>query len=159
MVIDNLLNVEMVLASGEIVQANTKENPDLFWAIRGRYIFLINALYLTVGGGCNFGVVTEFTYQAYPHPNPVYSGMLIFTPDHLESIIETVNNWYETDGQNPKTAFLLGVVCSPPEFTPTLAAIIFYDGEESEGRRIFKPFFDLNPVADMTNVHPYVQQV
>jgi hypothetical protein len=35
MVIDNLRNVEIVLASGECVQANETENPDLFWAVRG----------------------------------------------------------------------------------------------------------------------------
>jgi hypothetical protein len=35
MVVDNLRNVEMVLASGEIVQANAEVNSDLFWAIRG----------------------------------------------------------------------------------------------------------------------------
>lgn len=37
MVIDNLRNVEIVLASGECVQANETENPDLFWAIRGPF--------------------------------------------------------------------------------------------------------------------------
>lgn len=35
LVIDNLRNVKIVLASGEIVQANEKENADLFWGIRG----------------------------------------------------------------------------------------------------------------------------
>lgn len=38
MVVDNLRNVEMVLASGEVVQANDEENPDLFWAIRGIHV-------------------------------------------------------------------------------------------------------------------------
>lgn len=33
--VDNLLKVEVVLASGEQVVASEKENPDLFWAIRG----------------------------------------------------------------------------------------------------------------------------
>jgi hypothetical protein len=33
--IDNLLDTEVVLASGEIVRANSKENDDLFWALRG----------------------------------------------------------------------------------------------------------------------------
>jgi hypothetical protein len=38
MVIDNLLNVEIVLASGEILLANAHENADLFWAIRGAFL-------------------------------------------------------------------------------------------------------------------------
>ncbi len=36
MTIDTLVSAEVVLASGEIVQANQKENPDLFWGIRGQ---------------------------------------------------------------------------------------------------------------------------
>ncbi len=154
----------MVLASGEIVHANANENADLFWAIRGTSIFSQShctyiLTYLTAGGGCNFGVITEFTYQGHPHPDPVYSGMLVFKPDQLETLVETVNTWYETEGQNPKTCLFLVIGSPPPEFTPALAAVIFYDGVESEGRRVFKPFFDLNPVADLTNTHPYVQQV
>src|SRR4051812_26923794 len=49
--IDNVLEVEMVLASGEQVRASADENPDLFWAIRG--------------GGGNFGVVTSFLFRLH----------------------------------------------------------------------------------------------
>jgi hypothetical protein len=50
--IDNLLEVDMVLADGGFVTANAEEHPDLFWAVRG--------------GGGNFGVVTSFLYRACP---------------------------------------------------------------------------------------------
>ncbi|KAK3088639.1 hypothetical protein FSP39_021698 [Pinctada imbricata] len=64
--VDNLLEVEMVTANGEIIQANdvatTFHNSDgstrisndtsIFWALRG-------------GGGGTFGIVTKFTYKLH----------------------------------------------------------------------------------------------
>lgn len=49
---DNLLEVTMVTAEGEIVIANEKVNPDLYWAHRG-------------GTGGNFGIVVALKYQLY----------------------------------------------------------------------------------------------
>jgi FAD/FMN-containing dehydrogenase len=50
---DNLLEVEMVTADGEVVTANERDNPDLFWASRG-------------GGGGNFGIVTDLEFRVHP---------------------------------------------------------------------------------------------
>ena len=49
--IDCLVEVEIVLASGEVVRASEEGNPDLFWAV--------------CGAGQNFGVVTEFVMKAF----------------------------------------------------------------------------------------------
>ena len=65
---DNVQNYEVVLSSGEIVNASPVENKDLFWALRG-------------GGGSNFGVVTRFDLDVFPQGdlwsnNVLYPGAL-----------------------------------------------------------------------------------
>ena len=49
---DNVEEFTLVTADGSVVRANAKDNPDLFWALRG--------------GGGNFGVVTEFEVKLHP---------------------------------------------------------------------------------------------
>lgn len=86
--------------------------------------------------------------------------MVVYSPDQLELLVDTYNNWLKTpDGKNPKTSWMVTTACPPPHHQPTLAVLPFYDGDETEGRRIFKPFFDINPVADLTHAQSYVEQV
>jgi hypothetical protein len=49
---DNVEGFTLVTADSCVVRANARENPDLFWALRG--------------GGGNFGVVTEFEVKLHP---------------------------------------------------------------------------------------------
>ncbi len=50
----NLLEAEVVTASGNIVVANSYSHPELFWALRG--------------GGFGLGVVTRFTMRTHEPP-------------------------------------------------------------------------------------------
>lgn len=47
--IDHLRAVDLVLADGSVVRADSEANPELFWAVRG--------------AGANFGIVTSFEFE------------------------------------------------------------------------------------------------
>jgi hypothetical protein len=71
---DNVEGFTLVTADSSIVRCNTKENPDLFWALRG--------------GGGNFGVVTEFEVKLHPLTSVVLAGGL--TPESgIRRLLET----------------------------------------------------------------------
>ena len=71
--------------------ANEKENVDLFWGIRG--------------GGSNFGVVTEFVLKLHPQRRTVFCGMVIFSPDQLEALLDVTQAWWE-NGPSEKEGML-----------------------------------------------------
>src|SRR3954469_4525872 len=73
--IDNLLEVDMVLADGSFVTASEKEHADLFWAVRG--------------GGGNFGVVTSFLFRLHPI-DTVYGGPMLWEEEKSEEVLR----WY-----------------------------------------------------------------
>jgi len=65
--IDHVTAAELVLADGRIVRADTSQNPDLLWALRG--------------AGGNFGIVTAFELDAYPVSDVVFAQMLYDATD------------------------------------------------------------------------------
>jgi FAD/FMN-containing dehydrogenase len=75
----------IISAAGTAHTASATLNPDLFFAIRG--------------GGCNFGVATEFVYQLHPQRTTVFCGMLFFPPTALEKLVEVTKSWYEGVGE------------------------------------------------------------
>ena len=63
---DQILEAQVVLASGVIVTANACQNSDLFFAIRG-------------GGGGTYGVVVSTTVKAHPS-TPVVAQVVQMAP-------------------------------------------------------------------------------
>lgn len=139
--IDNLLSATVVLADGRIVTASETKNEDLFWALRG--------------AGHNFGVVVDFTYQGYDQPNEVFCGMLVFTPDKLESVVENINRDVENPDINSGTVCVFAPTPSSP--TPLVITILFYNGTEDAGRKHFSGLYALGPVMDDTGMAPYTK--
>lgn len=138
--IDNLLAVDVVLADGSFISANEKENPDLFWAVRG--------------GGGNFGVVTSFKFRLHP-VNIVQFGP-IFWP--LEEAAEALRGYQDFIGSAPEYigGFFAFLVVPPVPMFPEhlhlkkVCGVVWCstgsDGETEEAlqpmRSIGKPLLD-----------------
>jgi len=63
---DQFVSLELVLASGEVIEVSADEHPELLWALRG--------------GGGNFGVVTRFTFRAYDFGPMMRIGVSVYEP-------------------------------------------------------------------------------
>ena len=72
--IDNVLGVEIVTADGKFLRANDKENPDLYWGVRG--------------GGGNFGVVTKFFFRLHPMNQTVLNFSFSFPMEHAKDALK-----------------------------------------------------------------------
>lgn len=62
---DNLVAVDIVTADASVLRASEKDEPDLFWAVRG--------------AGANFGIVSSFEFRLHPL-GPVVIGGLVAHP-------------------------------------------------------------------------------
>lgn len=77
---DNLVSATVLLADGTIVEASEQENSDLLWALRG--------------GGGGFGIVLEFTLQAFPL-RKVFCGATIFKISDASRVLEAYAEFVE----------------------------------------------------------------
>ena len=145
--IDNLLEVDMVLANGRFVTASKDENEDLFWAIRG--------------GGGNFGVVTSFLFQAHP-VDTVYGGPIIWPIDQAEEILRWYRDFIKDAPEDLYGWFGFHRVPTgsplPEKLHGAHGCVITwcYTGPLDEADELFEPIRELGtPVLDMAGPMPY----
>jgi FAD/FMN-containing dehydrogenase len=83
---DQFAELEVVLASGEVVTASAQENPDLFWALRG--------------GGGNFGIVTRFTFNTFDFGPMMRIGVSLYHAGEAAQALREYAAIYPTLGRN-----------------------------------------------------------
>lgn len=146
--IDNLLEAEVVLASGERVRTSETSNPDLFWAIRG--------------GGGNFGVVTGFQFRLHNVGPEVLAGLIVHPMDAARDVLRFHRDFIATTPDEFVCWFVLRQAPPLPFLSPEwhgkgiLALAVCYSGTIADGERIAKPLRSFGePLADVIAPQPY----
>ncbi|KAG9199276.1 hypothetical protein G6514_008623 [Epicoccum nigrum] len=85
---DSVKNFEVVLASGDVINANATDNSDLFHVLKG-------------GSGSNFGVVTRFDVQAFEARN-LWGGTMIYPKSVGQQHIDAYHAWTENINNYPE---------------------------------------------------------
>ncbi|GAB2564117.1 FAD-binding oxidoreductase [Spirosoma aerophilum] len=138
---DNLLSVDIVTATGELLTASETENEDLFWAVRG--------------GGGNFGIVTRFTYQLHPVGPMILAGMVLYPMDQAKAVLR----FYRTFARStPDELMIFAVLMNTPDGLPVVALLAGWFGPIAEGEQFLRPLRNFGtPLADLISEVPYLQ--
>jgi hypothetical protein len=143
--IDNLLEADVVLASGERVRAAEDENADLFWAIRG--------------GGGNFGVVTSFLFRLH-EVGTVFGGPTFWDIDQSAEVLSAYREFILAAPRELNGFFAYTSVPPAPPFPEELhgrkvcGVVWCYVGGEEEGAAAMAPLLDAVPEPLMHGVQP-----
>jgi FAD/FMN-containing dehydrogenase len=103
--IDNLIEADLVLASGEQVRASADEHPDLYWAIRG--------------GGGNFGVVTSFLFRLHD-VDTVIAGPTFWAVEQSAEVLSAYREFLPDAPRDLNGFFAFATVPPAPPFPEEL---------------------------------------
>ena len=135
--IDNLLEAEVVLASGERVRATARSEPDLFWALRG--------------GGGNFGVVTSFTFALHEVGETILGGPTFWSIDQSEEVLKAYREFLPNAPRELNGFFAFATVPPGPPFPeelhmrPVCGVVWCYVGSDEDGAAAMAPLLEATP--------------
>ena len=82
-VCDNIMNFEVVLSTGELVNANATHHPDLYKALKG--------------GGNNFGIVTRFDFRTFDQ-GLFWGGFLVLPVNESANQLQALQEFTTNSG-------------------------------------------------------------
>jgi len=145
--IDSLVAVELVTADGQIRRVDDRQDPDLFWAVRG--------------AGANFGVATRFKLALATVP--AFTGGLLVQPASTDTVTAFMA---AADAAPDAVSTILNVMpCPPLPMVPVehhgklvMFSLIACAAPDDEAAGMLAPFRAIaEPLADLVQPMPYAQ--
>jgi FAD/FMN-containing dehydrogenase len=134
--VDNLLEAELVLASGERVRASAEEHSDLYWAIRG--------------GGGNFGIVTSFLFRLH-EVSSVFGGPTFWPVELGAEVLSVYREFLPSAPRELNGFFCFHTVPPAPPFPETIhmrkvcGVVWCYAGGEDDATNAMAPLLEALP--------------
>lgn len=145
LLVDSLLSLRVVTASGDVVEASATSEPELFWGMRG--------------AGANLGVVTSATYRIYriaddPSSRGNVTNIDFVVPAPMApAYFEMLDKHFGGDRIPARLAAVSIVLFDPERGVPQILGTWAYMGPEDEARRVIAPLLALEPpVVAVQNV-------
>jgi FAD/FMN-containing dehydrogenase len=144
--VDNLTEVEIVTADGQVRIANRDQHPELFWALRG--------------GGGNFGVVTRFSFRLHQVGPTITGGLIIWSAERAAEVLAA---YRDLTGSAPRelTASTIVRLAPPAPFLPqawhgkpVVGIQVCHSGANAEADLAAVRALG-NPIVDLTGPKPY----
>lgn len=93
------MNYELVLSSGNVVNANSNENADLFKALKG-------------GGGSNFGIITRFDFATFSQ-GKMWGGKFMYFPQSFPQQLEDLAKYLNGPDTDPRAQVRINIGYAP----------------------------------------------
>lgn len=140
--LDNVRAAEIVTGQGEILRVSAKQNPELYWGVRG--------------GGGNFGVVTAFDFALHPMQRQVIGGTILFPLEQTKSVLSFYSDY---EGSARDDLYLSAGVVSNAGFAGVsgVGFVVCYSGPANEADAILRTIRSAGkPVMDGIKPIDYV---
>ncbi len=149
--VDDLVEVEIVTADGNVLRASRTLNEELFWALRG--------------GGGNFGVVTEFVHRLHEVGPEVTAGLIAWPAAEAPQVLGIFRRITESAPRELTMAVLMRNAPPAPWLpesahgTPIIAVVVCHSGTPAEAARDLVPLTShAQPLANLIQGKTYVAQ-
>jgi FAD/FMN-containing dehydrogenase len=139
---DRLLRAQVVLADGRVIECNEKQDPDLFWALRG-------------AGGGNFGVVTSLVFATVPAPDTTVFH-LRWPIANAAGLVDSWQRWApDAPDDVDATLRLTGGSHGAPRKVELFGAVLGDETKTAQRLDAFLSLARLRPAAEWSRRTPY----
>lgn len=133
---DKVVNYEVILANGILINANKKENSDLFLALKG--------------GGNNFGVVTRFDIETFPQSD-ISTTSISYNISVRDKVFQAFTDLLDSSTYDPAASLVTSLLYSSASKAWSLSASAVYTKPVSQPK-IFKGLSDVPHTKLVKNI-------